>query len=394
MVDKEIRSLAFRHNKGPTGGPAGSNALLDIYNSKFHIIPNLKCFYRKEFSNNTMLYNWVLSRKKGSEFVDRLDQLRFLKNCLANSNKKTLFIAHDVWSAYQLAKRKLTYILSYHQQGSLVEELPSLGQYLSEKRIKKIIKMEKKAFLNASKIMFTSKGSLKSFLKTTKQTSADIDKIKQNTEIVYNTCMLYEESLRPQEFEDILIKQGGNKKIILTVSSLSTFKGVDRIPKFLSEVKDFKKEFIWVLCGDGHLENKIYAAIKKYSLKDNFVHIKRRLSQIELQYLYRNSYYYLMMHRLSIFDMATLEAMSNGCIPLLTYVGGNIELNRSNNIIFVNENDKITLRSDNKFLSQKGKQNKEIFNEFFGPETLLKGYLRIISSTNKIENQEDKKSLI
>lgn len=381
-MKREIRSIAFRPNRGPTGGPGGSNALLEIYNSRFQTIPNLKCFYKKPFTKNEKLYNWVLSRKNGVEFVTKLEENCFLRNCIMGSNKKTLFIAHDVWSAYQLARKNLRYILSYHQQGSLVEELPSLGQYLDNEKIEELIKMEKKAFLDASKIMFTSEGSLRSFIKTTRQSPKDIDKIKQKTDIVYNTCMIYEKALKPLEFEDIDNKQRKNKekKIILTVSSLSTFKGVDRIPKFLSKVKNFKKDFLWVLCGEGHLEKKVYEEMNKYNLKNNFVHIKRRMPQTELQYLYRHSYYYLMMHRISIFDMATLEAMANGCIPLLTYIGGNVELNKSDNIIYIDGTERTTLNNKSQFLIKKGSQNKEVFYKYFGPTSLLNGYLKVIQS--------------
>ena len=82
----------------------------------------------------------------------------------------------------------------------------------------------------------------------------------------------------------------------------------------------------WILCGSkGEARQKILDEVKKYGLEDGFIHIDFKMPQAELSFFYGLADYYIMHHRISIFDLATLEAMSFGLIPVLSPVGGNLE---------------------------------------------------------------------
>jgi glycosyltransferase involved in cell wall biosynthesis len=379
---KEVRSLAFRYNKGPSGGPGGSNSLIELWNERYKIIPNLKCFYREPFFRNKILskifkYLNIISRIiLKIELIEKLEERKYIRRSLASSSKSVLFLVHDVWTCRQLFQRGKEYILIYHQQGSTVEEAKSLGRKLSNSEEKEMVKTERIAFLNAKKVVFTAEGALKSYMKTSKLKRSELEKIKDNSSIIYNTCMVYDELKKPREYS--LIERKGERQIILTVSSLSRFKGVDQIPSFLNSLKNFRKEFIWVLCGKGHLKDKIFKEVERYSLTENYIYIERRMPQEELSYICENATYYLMMHRLSIFDLATLEAMSHRCIPILSSVGGNLEFNKEQNVIFTEEAVDRKLERRDKRLDRKSILNEKVFYKYFGPKILLDNIYRLI----------------
>ena len=58
----------------------------------------------------------------------------------------------------------------------------------------------------------------------------------------------------------------------------------------------------------------------------------------EVMYIHRVSDVYIMLHRLSIFDFATLEAMSARTAVILSPIGGNLDFNKNRNIIYSSDN--------------------------------------------------------
>ncbi|MDH6062502.1 glycosyltransferase [Umezakia ovalisporum] len=383
--------MAFRYNKGPSGGPGGSNALLEISNAQMHIIPNFICFYRETFPITNSLAYRVYRRffnrkglKKIFTFLEKQyfsEEQYFIKQAIRSDSYPVIYIAHDVWSAEQLSKQNKPFIMAYHQQGSLVAEHESFGGKITDEFISWVRKVEHSAFLSAKKVIFTSMGARKSFLETSPLCKEDLAHIEANSVIVYNSCLLPNKPCIPAEFEKVKVARIGKsdklKRIILTVSSLSNLKGVDQIPSFLNRLKNFQEDFIWVLCGSGHLKLEIYEKIKAYGFEENFVHIERRMTQDELLYFYQQADYYLMMHRISIFDLATLEAMTSGCIPVLSPVGGNLENNVMANVIFTNEVIN-TLPTEQSEIERLASLNIKAFEQYFSNRSLLDGYLSVI----------------
>ena len=76
---------------------------------------------------------------------------------------------------------------------------------------------------------------------------------------------------------------------------------------------------------------------------------------------------------MSIFDKATLEAMSYGLIPILSNVGGNKEMNAEDNVIFADDNmiARMPNRETEIMLSQK---NQHVFNKYFSMLQLVRAY--------------------
>ncbi|MFW6047327.1 MAG: hypothetical protein ACOCP4_06050, partial [Candidatus Woesearchaeota archaeon] len=173
----EVRSLAFRYNKGPSGGPGGSNNLLEISNFEMQIIPNFYCFYRETLPRRSVLFLKVQNFCSRRRFLRKIgkalkqnyvitEKKYFLKRAIDYNSKNIIYLAHDVWSAEILSKVGKPFIMAYHQQGSRVVEKQSFGVQVTSDMISSVKESEKFAFLPAQKVIFTSKGAKNSFLET------------------------------------------------------------------------------------------------------------------------------------------------------------------------------------------------------------------------------------
>lgn len=98
------------------------------------------------------------------------------------------------------------------------------------------------------------------------------------------------------------------------------------------------------------------------------------LSHDSVMYLHKISDIYIMLHRISIFDFATLEAMSQRSAIILSKVGGNVDFDKNNNIIFAEDiySDKILLKSID--LESLKERNFLVFVEYFSKEAFVKQY--------------------
>lgn len=142
------------------------------------------------------------------------------------------------------------------------------------------------------------------------------------------------------------------------------------------------------MVGKGPLEAAVKTELDRLSgLYDNFsyIHLKG-CSYAEMQYLQNITDVYLMLHRISIFDLTTLEMMNKSKCVVLSDVGGNPEFNRDDNIILVKNDDyeagsSALLGSDIKML---GNKNKRVYENIFqtgilrrATEPFLKNYWEI-----------------
>jgi glycosyltransferase involved in cell wall biosynthesis len=372
LRNPSVRSLAFRYNMGPSGGPGGVNALLQIYNGAYKIIPSLTCHFQPRIACDPEARLTPAMRQ-------RLELQRFLDQAVA-PDANTLYIAHDPCTALHLNQRRRPYALVYHQQGSFVSEARSFGINLAPATEENSVRMERGAFGGARKIAFPSRGARDEYMRTSLLKPDEIGRIATESVILYNTCYLDRETVRPPEADAIERLAGPRRKIILTVASLTGHKGADQIPAFLARIENFTRDFLWVLVGSGPLQPTILDALDRSGIREHCLHIERRMPQTELATLMDMAAYYLMMHRLSIFDMATLEAMSRKCVPILTPVGGNLEFDKERNILYTNRIGP-RLHANDSFLEIMGRLNQKVQNEYFGPIAFLQGYRRIVDES-------------
>lgn len=81
-----------------------------------------------------------------------------------------------------------------------------------------------------------------------------------------------------------------------------------------------------------------------------------------------------MLHRISIFDFATLEAMSQHSAIILSKIGGNLDFDMNSNIIFaedVEANESILIKADFPSLKE---NNYNVFNCHFSKEAFVNQY--------------------
>ena len=119
----------------------------------------------------------------------------------------------------------------------------------------------------------------------------------------------------------------------------------------------------------------------------NFEFIYRiRMPHYEVIRMCEISDIYIMLQRISIFDLATLEAMNNNCALVLSNIGGNLDLNKENNIILIDVKDynsgvKDILNADLDVLKKK---NKKIFEKYFSAESFSNNYKNTLSEVIEI----------
>ena len=240
-------------------------------------------------------------------------------------------------------------------------------------------KIETFVIEKAELIIFPSFGALNAFGNTSQISRTIKNTLLGKCHVAYNTI---DESIllkRPDNHKEIdhIIK---NKKVFLTVSSLTQAKGVDLIVEKLLKINRFRDDSVWILCGAGYLKDRIYTQVRRSKIEKNFIHIEERIDQNELKFFYEKADFYIMMHRHSIFDLATLEAMFNSTVPILSRVGGNLEVEKNNNIVFEEQIDMIGRLTKNEINKMK-EANQRVYTNFFSNFDFLNRYRIIISAT-------------
>jgi glycosyltransferase involved in cell wall biosynthesis len=168
----------------------------------------------------------------------------------------------------------------------------------------------------------------------------------------------------------------------ISVSTLNYAKGVERIPRYLASVRLVYPDFRWIIIGNGIRKNELQKNIVRYGLDNNVIWIDYPIPNDVVLKILSLTDYYIMLHRWSIFDLATLEAMGMGNIPILSNVGGNVEVIMDNNGELVNEGNIDCILDyvnetylENEYLKQK---NREIQEKNFSLKSMLQSYKNII----------------
>lgn len=388
--NKIIVSCAFRPLMGPTGGPNGVLYVeQNIFGNSYKGIPLYYMFQSKlPFFYPPVLEDAIkdLARMVKINFYAAysFDFCNPIWSKYSNRND-VIFVCHDLGFAYGAYLKNIPYVLIYHTQGSYVNEREGFGEKFSEKDKEITYKMEELVFSNALKVFFPSKGAEEVFRRTAK---INFDKIKFSEYPLYNTISdkpkkLNIEKVRKQFHLPLFDK---NAKVFLSCGDYSSNKGMERVPLFLNKyVEMYGEKVVWIGIGSKHtagiyeqlLEEKSDWKFDAYLFGERTIH-DNLLSLMEI------SDYYIMFHRNSIFDLSTLEAMraQNGLI--LTEVGGNIEVNKNNNVIFVNPEDDCSLEKAATELHGKNKEefkllNESVFNEYFSKENFKKSYEKLFN---------------
>lgn len=367
-----ITNRRYFPNGGAGGGGAVQSANKILFGDELNSVPLKYSFYEENKFN--------LKRK--NDLWDLWGAIEFVFEKTKNEQNYA-YITHDYGSAVGLALLGKRYVLVSHIQGSRVEEKLNFGEKFTD--ISKLIIQfcENFAFKNAVAVCFPSEGAYKYFCNSKYKT------IKNNEfnfgGVLYNTLYAYPE---PATVENI--SRDESKLTFLSVGQLTTAKGMDKHTLFFDKLLQVtNKNIRYIFVGKGPLENSIIANLDKLKnkyLNFEYIHIKG-CTYPQMQYLQNISDVYLMLHRISIFDLTTLELMNKSKCVILSEVGGNPEFNRDENIILVGENQKTAietfLNSDIKLL---GKNNKEVYDKYFSNDKFREAYYLIIKKLIGVNN--------
>ena len=356
---KQIVFSTLRDNKGATGGPGGVLFML-----KEVIGENINSHILCKYEFNVIRNNFI-----GAKIINKLF---FLVKALFR--KDSFYVVHDIESAHLLAFLKRKYALIYHNQGPIVQEFLNFGAKLSRKDIKKIQRKERLAFINANSLHFPSIGAANMYFSNEFRSC---ERNETNLGLpLYNT--IPNSSIKGMEH----IKRDKNILTFFSLGTLTSAKGQDLSLKFIEEYLNSSKLSIrYILVGNGPLKDDLITNLNRLSSQfENFhYYYYPKLSHSEVMYLHTISDIYIMLHRLSIFDFATLEAMSQGTAILLSPIGGNMDFNKESNILYITDNYKEgihkLLNSNIDLLKEK---NKHVFETYFSKAAFKNEYIKMI----------------
>lgn len=362
---KKIVFATLRDNKGATGGPGG-------------VLYLNKTIIGKSINNQTKCFYWFNKYQSNSiKHYKLINKIVFTFKSLLSF--KTLFVVHDIDAAFILSKLKKKYILVYHQQGPLLREYSNFGVVLSKKKANTISKIERKAFISAQKIHFPSIGAKKMYFEDN-LASCSINEVTCG-EPLYNTIPEIIISNNNIEIDNCF-----DGITLFSLGTLTEAKGQDRVVDFLEEFLSLtNKRIRYIIVGDGPLRNTVINKCEDLKVKNNnFYYIYfPKLSHEKVMSIHFISDIYIMLHRLSIFDFATLEAMNNNCAIVLSSIGGNQDFNKNDNIIYIDNPKSDARKLLNINIEQLKKKNKEVFCSYFSNYAFKERYIKTIFEQQK-----------
>lgn len=288
----------------------------------------------------------------------------------------TLYVCHEYATAYGLSLLNKKYVLVIHSQGTRVDEKLALGEKLTQSEINVIKKCEKVAIENALCVCFPSIGAEEMYFSSKYC-------IVRRSEVNVGACLyntVYAE-VTPKRVEGM----GENEKCLtfMSVGTLTSAKGQDNVCRFLAEFMKYCKTNVrWICVGKGPMYETIAEItndIKKHYPNFEFVYFSH-LDFSEVQYLYSIADVYIMLHRISVFDLSTLEAMKNSCAIVLSKVGGNLEYNLNDNILYT-EDDIVDKLLNAETIVKLKKQNIDTYNDHFSPQCFRDRYTKLLLNT-------------
>ncbi len=353
---KKIIFCTLRDNKGATGGPGG--VLYLQMTTLGNEINGIQCEY---------WFN-VINLRLG--FVGRwLNAVIFYLRTLFT--KEAFFFTHDVVSGDILARLGKPYSMVFHHQGPLVEEMTNLGVLRNDRKIKKLAGKERNAFINAKTLHFPANGAAEMYFGSR---YANCQREEVNVCPALYNIIPYVNPAKPKDFP---INKDESKITLFSLGTLTIAKGQDQVIEFIKNyISVFTKPLRYIMVGRGPLKDELLKQLKEIQKQHpsfEFLYYEG-VPHDTVMYLHKISDIYIMLHRISIFDFATLEAMSQKSAIILSKVGGNIDFNMDNNIIYaedVNKDSSILANADIKGLQNK---NYEIFCEKFSKEAFVRQY--------------------
>ncbi len=307
--------------------------------------------------------------------------LKIILNYIINKEYNLKIISHDLFFSFCFIffwkSEEHTFI--YHWQWPSYYEMINIwwaGKSIFLKRF--LFYFEYYVFKNSTFIGFPSKWAYNSYyIKTTSKIKKILD--KKRVLFLYNWIKTKQDYIIPKSINNI----NKDNIMITSVWTLNYEKWIDQIPSLIYFLIKKWLKIKWILIGNWKLEKNINQQIKKLKIEKSILQINKPLTKKEIIWIFKNTDYYLMLHRLSIFDYATLEAMNEWAIPILSNIWWNKEVIKNNNWLLISENE---IKKNNytkvfDFIKKDNNKlkilNKKVINTFFNDKTFIKWYYKI-----------------
>lgn len=358
----EIKSLVFREKPST-----------DIANGPVGVLLTQKKLMGDQWNGLKLSYSFKEDNDISTSTTYRLNEwigaVEFARR-IAKQSDSTIYIAHDIFSAAGLATTGEHYVLIYHQQGEIIYESRNFGNVYPEEIEDAVKDLELFAVANADYVAFPSEGAEYFFRKSGRFKSFP-DYASYGA--LYNTL---NEDLLKQKKEIGGLYKDQTKLTICSIGQMTEAKGIDQIPTFLNALSGYiEKPIRWIVVADGILKEKVVQDMQKLqeeNTKLSFVQYDR-LSHDEINYLLGISDAYCMLHRVSIFDIATLEAMYNNLLLVLSDIPGNIEYNKEENLFLVPDLSECDFGNLKDYLLNPS-VNRKVFEDYFSESKFKKRY--------------------
>ena len=267
-------------------------------------------------------------------------------------------------------------LVMYHHQGGIYYEMLAYGGQESEEAKDKAFNLTRFAIEESGCFAFPSRGGFDALLETMPEIGPYLkDRYASGPTVIYNGCspVITDTEKSSQEILKMLVTIEG--PVFITVAALNEAKGVERLPRFFKEYGLMAEDYMWIIIGDGKKRDELEKNLE--GMEGHVLWIKEWLSNQAILELYRAADYYIMAHRFSIFDFATIEAMHMGCVPVLTDIGGNREMLQDNNGFLLddelNAGAFYAWQKENLIYELKRK-NRMLAKRLFSEEAMLRGY--------------------
>ena len=311
----------------PCGGGGGVNYRIMKAQQKFHIFEDAYFIFSDQMIIDRTGEKLDLLPVDQLEYADKQRAVYSLLNKYFKFNKDDRFVFHDINSFCYMSEAVGDIsgtIIVYNQQGGLYYDSLAYGAPENLDRKREFDRMTEYAIKHSTVFAFPSLGAREALIDTMPETDSWLSE-KENV-ILYNGCTPELSDVANPDFEDIEDLLGTfNGNTFVSVAVLNEAKGVERLPAFFKEYdRSAGKNWLWVVIGNGAKAESLKEGIR--GIESHVLWIRDYIPNECVLRIYRRADFYIMAHRFSIFDFATIEAMHMGCIPVLTEVGGNKEM--------------------------------------------------------------------
>lgn len=338
--------------KNITGGPIGAICMQ-------------KNYLKDNFKGISLVYPYYeLERERlyADKFPHITDAILKARR-IGRDNHNIIYVANDIFSAFGLYLAGANYLLIFHAQGDMVREMTMWGNKLSKVEADLFYEIEKTTVKHAHKVLFPSKGAEKYFRESFPDNIAF-----HSGPPLYNTINDY-----PIIEEVEGLKEDKSCITFLSIGQMTFLKGMDRIPAFIEKYATSSgKKVRWICVANGVLKEQVREQMDHIIQKNSnieYINIDYKISHGQIFYLMSLCDIYLMLHRVSIFDFSTLEAMYCKKAIILSDIPGNDEFNQEDNILLLEDNYKI--KDVESFIHSRlhfGSVNYEVYQKYFSQE--------------------------